>query len=306
MQVVEDNVKSASKIQSLTCAEIGLLMSSYVFGSNTLQMTSNLIYLGTLLLFDLYEHQLIDLYFRLDDTSISLKSTSPAMFPLLEKLNHRELALSLSIVPLVKKAPKSLPDVHQNVYKELLKMSCLFDEPSPILCHDFLVCCKTQMFLNMQMNEARAWLIVELAEKNLITYERKFLIFFDYFLTESGQEYSTYLADQLSQQLQGGYMKKTSDFPKFDCETNQRNTYVVSQLLINTQYSNLKKCAKVTNVTYDRAKQRQIAIGDQIGALLRKPELKLQPENQESWFVAMVTAMGLCMEEAMSTVAAYM
>lgn len=58
--------------------------------------------------------------------------------------------------------------------------------------------------------------------------------------------------------------------------------------------------------TFDRAKQRQVALGDQIGALLRQPDLNLQPENQPSWLVAMAVAMGLCLEEAEATAATYM
>lgn len=56
--------ESVKKIQPLTCAEIGILMASHTFGDTTLSMVSDCVYIGALMLFDLYEHNLIDLMFQ--------------------------------------------------------------------------------------------------------------------------------------------------------------------------------------------------------------------------------------------------
>lgn len=66
------------------------------------------------------------------------------------------------MVPLLREIPEGLTAVHKEIYKEILSMSLFFGEPQPIVCHDFLVCCKTNLFLSMQMNEARGWLVVGL------------------------------------------------------------------------------------------------------------------------------------------------
>lgn len=39
-------------------------MASYTFGDPTLSMISDCVYIGALMLFDLYEHNLIDLMFQ--------------------------------------------------------------------------------------------------------------------------------------------------------------------------------------------------------------------------------------------------
>ena len=77
-------------------------------------------------------------------------------------------------------------------------MSTIFGDPCPILCHDFLLCCKTSVFLNLQMNECKAWLLCELEEKGLIEIKKKFLIFHSYTLTQEGVRTCTFLAERLN------------------------------------------------------------------------------------------------------------
>ena len=77
-------------------------------------------------------------------------------------------------------------------------MSTIFGDPCPILCHDFLLCCKTSVFLNLHMNECKAWLLCELEEKGLIASRKKFLIFHSYTLTQEGVRTCTFLAERLN------------------------------------------------------------------------------------------------------------
>lgn len=88
-------------MESLTCAEIGVLLGSYTQGERRLSIVTDPIYIGALIIFDLYEHKLIDLYVRVSGKSISIRSTDPKYFPLFDKAGSLDIARALLIVPLV-------------------------------------------------------------------------------------------------------------------------------------------------------------------------------------------------------------
>lgn len=96
------------------------------------------------------------------------------------------------------------------------------------------------------MNEARGWLVVGLQDSDYLYYEKKFLLFYSYYLTEKGKAAATYFATRLNSQLQGDYHQLPSDFPQFHSETHERNIYIVSQLLLHISGKRLKKCANVS------------------------------------------------------------
>lgn len=48
------------------------------------------------------------------------------------------------------------------------------------------------------MNEARGWLVVGLQDNDYLYYEKKFLLFYSYHLTEKGKAAATYFATRLN------------------------------------------------------------------------------------------------------------
>lgn len=98
------------KKNSLTCAEIGLLVAGYRIGSNELSVPNDMIYIATLIIFDLYEENLIELYIRVNNTNISLKTTDSSRFQILETIDKFDTIYSLLIQPSGRKPPKRLPD----------------------------------------------------------------------------------------------------------------------------------------------------------------------------------------------------
>lgn len=161
-------------------------MGSYTHNNKQLSMVNDSLVLGGLVLFDLYENKLIELFIRVNGRSISIRCTDPAMFPILEECDSFDVARNLLIVPLVKEPPKFLPTGEKALYGEILRLAYGWGDARPICSHDYLVSIKTNLYLNMHLLECRAWLIDELSKKNIITVTRKMLIFFTHTLTDKG------------------------------------------------------------------------------------------------------------------------
>ncbi|KAH0574452.1 hypothetical protein SS50377_24410 [Spironucleus salmonicida] len=290
MQIIQQQ-QLQKQHQILSVSEVTIILLSTIFGKQSFTTSPNLPAMTAALLLDLQQKRHVDLFFCVNCQYINIRSTQ--QLSLIENFSSNLLGSVLAVLPSQTHQVNGPQGV---LFQELVRIT---DRQVPVLVVDFLQCVKQTVWINQVLQDCTYDIQTSLVCRNILSESRSFIFFRNFQITQSGEKFILFIQKKARCILeQSYYVGPDEDFQEFESDDNYLCIYFATMLVSANCYSEITKATKISSETFSKFEGKLKALLGSIGAIVRTPSLKLQPDNIESRFVSIVVSLCAALKQS--------